>query len=115
MSKLRLQGTAPVLLPSVLAPSKHLSEDKLKSHLERVLVDQAGQILIPLSDKNITMQVLITLEQMFTTNQKLQVSFKDINGSSTHPVVYLEHMSRETLGVGRSHLDWMNFQDNKVF
>lgn len=24
-------------------------------------------------------------------------------------------MSRDTLGVGRSHLGWMNFQDNKVF
>lgn len=24
-------------------------------------------------------------------------------------------MSRDTLGVGRSHLGWMSFQDNKVF
>jgi Cft2 family RNA processing exonuclease len=24
-------------------------------------------------------------------------------------------VSRDTLGVGRSHLGWMNFQDNKVF
>jgi hypothetical protein len=24
-------------------------------------------------------------------------------------------MSRDTLGVGRSHLGWMNFQENQVF
>ena len=30
-------------------------------------------------------------------------------------MVYLEHMSTDTLGVGRSHLGWMNFKDNKIF
>jgi hypothetical protein len=31
---------------------KFLSEDKLRLRLEKVLVDQNGQILIPISDKN---------------------------------------------------------------
>lgn len=26
------------------------------------------------------------------------------------PVLYLEHMSRDTLDVAKSHLNWMNFK-----
>jgi cleavage and polyadenylation specificity factor subunit 2 len=44
---------------------------------------------------------------------RLQGVFRDT--TKTKPVIYLEHMSRDTLGVGRSHLGWMNIQDNKVF
>lgn len=47
---------------------------------------------------------------MFVNNSKLQAGFKD-----EIPVVYLEHMSTDTLGVGKSHLGWMNFKDNKIF
>ena len=49
---------------------------------------------------------------MFTSNTKLQAGFK---GARMPPVIYIEHMSRDTFGVGRSHLGWMNFQENKVF
>lgn len=49
---------------------------------------------------------------MFQTTARLQATFKS---QELRPVVYLEHMSRDTLGVGRSHLGWMNFQDNRVF
>jgi hypothetical protein len=77
-----------------------------------VLVDQRGQILIPITDKNMIMQCLVTLEQIFMNNSKLQSIFRD---AKVAPVIYLEHMSRDTVGVGRSHLGWMNFTDsNKV-
>ena len=88
---------------------KFLSDEKLKSKLEKVLVDLGGQILIPISDKNMIMQCLITLEQIFASNSKLQANFRDARIS---PVIYLEHMSRDTVGVGRSHLGWMNFTDS---
>lgn len=56
------------------------------------------------------------LENIFLTNSKLLSLFKNSqNQLITFPVVYLDNMSRDTLGVGRSHLGWMNFQDNKVF
>ncbi len=84
--------------------------------MEKVLVDNGGQILMPISDKNRILQCLIMLEYMFQNNSKLQAGFMN-NQSQLQfaPVVYLENMSRDTLGVGRSHLDWMNFKDNKVF
>jgi hypothetical protein len=89
-----------------------LSEEKLKGKLEKVLVDMGGQILIPISDKNMIMQCLVTLEQIFSSNTKLQAMFREAHSS---PVIYLEHMSRDTVGVGRSHLGWMNFTDsNKI-
>jgi len=30
-------------------------------------------------------------------------------------VIYLEHMSRETVDVAKSHTSWMNFKDNSQF
>lgn len=30
-------------------------------------------------------------------------------------VIYLEHMSKETLDVAKSHTSWMNFKDNSQF
>jgi len=78
-----------------------------------VLIDIKGQILIPISDKNQLLQCLITLENIFKTNGRLNATFKE--SVKSKPVIYIEHMSRDTLGVGRSHLGWMNFQDNKVF
>ena len=30
-------------------------------------------------------------------------------------VVYLEHMSKETIDVAKSHTSWMNFKDNSQF
>ena len=30
-------------------------------------------------------------------------------------MVYLEHMSRETIDVAKSHTSWMNFKDNREF
>jgi hypothetical protein len=33
---------------------------------------------------------------------------------SSQPVLYLEHMSRETVDVARSHTSWMNFKTNSM-
>jgi Cft2 family RNA processing exonuclease len=62
--------------------------------------------MLPCTTKNRILQLLITLENMFQINSKLQAGFKN---TTLFPVVYLEHMSTDTLGVGRSHLGWMNF------
>ncbi|CDW72718.1 cleavage and polyadenylation specificity factor subunit 2-like [Stylonychia lemnae] len=95
---------------------QYLSQEKLRLKLEKVLVDHQGSILIPLSDKNRILQCLITLENMFQSNTKLQAQYKNQQSQQVDsPVIYIENMSRDTLGVGRSHLGWMNFQDNKVF
>ena len=66
--------------------------------------------MFPCTSKNRILQLLITLENMFMTHGKLSSIAR--NGI---PVIYLEHMSTDTLGVGRSHLGWMNFKDNKIF
>lgn len=87
-----------------------MSEEKLRLKLERVLIDVGGQILIPMSDKNMIMECLITLESMFQSNTKLQAGFRELS-KGLPPVFYLDHMSRDTLGVGRSHLGWMNFSE----
>lgn len=110
-----IQSSLPnsVILPTQQKVQKFLSEEKLRVKLERVLVDAKGQILIPISDKNQLLQCLITLENIFKTNTRLQGAFRETVKS--RPVIYLEHMSRDTLGVGRSHPGWMNFKDNKVF
>lgn len=37
-------------------------------------------------------------------------------GFSTNPgVIYLEHMSKETLDVAKSHTSYMNFKDNNIY
>ena len=60
---------------------KFLSEEKLRLKLEKVLVDNNGSILIPMSDKNRILQLLITLERMFQSNTKLQAGFRTNSGS----------------------------------
>ena len=42
-----------------------ISEEKLRMKMEKVLVDNGGQILLPISDKNRILQCLIMLENMF--------------------------------------------------
>lgn len=81
-----------------------VSEEKLKFKIEKVLVDHEASLLIPISDKNRVLQVLMLLENIFHSNSKLHGGVR-----SSTPVVYFEHMSRDTLGVGRSHLGWMSF------
>lgn len=53
--------------------------------------------------------MLILLEQLFTQSQKLQ-SQSVRTTQEEKPVLYLEHMSKDTLDVAKSHLDWMNFK-----
>lgn len=53
--------------------------------------------------------MLVLLEQLFTQSQKLQ-SQGIRTSQDEKPVLYLEHMSKDTLDVAKSHLDWMNFK-----
>lgn len=66
-----------VLIPAAMKSYKFLSEEKLRSKLEKVLIDIGGQILIPISDKNQILQCLITLENIFQTNTRLQAVFRE--------------------------------------
>lgn len=64
---------------------------------------------MPISSKNRILHILVLLENIFNRSQKLQSpvvrpSMED------KPVLYLEHMSRDTLDVAKSHLNWMNFK-----
>ena len=63
------------LVATSMKSYKFLSEDKLRIKLEKVLVHNGGQIMIPISDKNRILQCLITLENMFATNKTLQAGF----------------------------------------
>ena len=87
----------------------YVSEEKLKSMLESVLVDMKGSVIIPVSSKNRILHLLVLLETIFNKSQKLQSSELREN-PDLKPVLYLEHMSRDTLDVAKSHLIWMNFK-----
>jgi Cft2 family RNA processing exonuclease len=52
--------------------------------------------------------MLVLLEQLFSQSQKLQSPARVT--PEEKPVLYLEHMSRDTLDVAKSHLNWMNFK-----
>lgn len=98
-----------------------VSEEKLRNRLEEVLLDRNGCVLIPISNKNRILHMLILLEQLFFKSQKLQslvLRNQDANSENKDKtVLYLEHMSRDTIDVAKSHLNWMNFkggfQDNE--
>lgn len=48
-----------------------MSEEKLRNRLEEVLTARQGQMLLPISNKNRIIHMLILLEQIFQRNQKL--------------------------------------------
>ncbi len=81
----------------------------MKSKLERVLLDYQGQVMIPCSNKSKILDLLLFLENLFATNSRFQPVAGDIG------VLYLEHLSAETLDVAKSHTSWMNFKDNSLF
>ncbi len=49
---MQIPNTPGLVSATSIKNYKFLSEDKLRLKLEKVLVDLGGQILIPLSDKN---------------------------------------------------------------
>ena len=87
----------------------YVNEEKLRNRLEDVLVDLAGQVMIPIASKNRILHMLVLLEQIFSKSQKLQ-SQANRATPDEKPVLYLEYMSRDTLDVAKSHLNWMNFK-----
>ena len=62
--------------------------------------------------------MLVLLEDLFTRSQNLQdqkirPTMEDQKmrpSMDDKPVIYLEYMSRDTLDVAKSHLNWMNFK-----
>jgi Cft2 family RNA processing exonuclease len=64
--------------------------------------------MIPITSKNRILHMLVLLEQLFSQSQKLQSPARVT--PEEKPVLYLEHMSRDTLDVAKSHLNWMNFK-----
>jgi hypothetical protein len=53
--------------------------------------------------------MLVLLEQLFSQSQKLQSPAARVTPEEK-PVLYLEHMSSDTLDVAKSHLNVMNFK-----
>ena len=53
--------------------------------------------------------MLVLLENIFSKSQKLQ-SQANRATQDEKPVLYLEYMSKDTLDVAKSHLNWMNFK-----
>ena len=87
----------------------YVNEEKLRNRLEDVLIDMQGQVMIPITSKNRILHMLVLLEQIFSKSQKLQ-SQANRATPDEKPVLYLEYMSRDTLDVAKSHLNWMNFK-----
>ena len=112
----------------------------LKAKVEQAILEQPpSQILIPCSSKNKILALLLMLENLFQNNQKLQqvtnltknklpdpvAQMEAVQAGQPLPaekqtviepvVVYLEHMSKETIDVAKSHTSWMNFKDNSQF
>ena len=46
----------------------YVNEDKLRNRLEEVLIDRQGKVLIPVSNKNRILHMLVLLEHIFTKN-----------------------------------------------
>jgi Cft2 family RNA processing exonuclease len=94
-----------------------VTESRLKQKIEKVLIEQQGQVLIPCSSKSKILEILLLLEEMFASKPR------DMTAAGTNSegqdgdtrVIYLEHMSRETLDVAKSHTSWMSLRDNAQF
>lgn len=80
--------------------------------------------MIPCSSKSKILQLLLTLEAMFISNQRLQniaqrtqesTEFRETPSVAEPMILYLEHMSKETIDVAKSHTSWMLFKDNSQF
>ena len=115
--------------------AQFVSEERLKVKVEQAILETHSQLMIPCSSKNKILALLLAFENLFQNNQKLQqaatkakpleVDLTALAGtsnlanppitqqSSIEPIViYLEHMSKETIDVAKSHTSWMNFKDN---
>ena len=46
----------------------YVNEDKLRNRLEEVLIDRQGKVLLPISNKNRILHMLVLLEQLFSKN-----------------------------------------------
>ena len=92
----------------------YVNEEKLKYRLEYVLADSNGNCLLPVSDKSCLLNLMVVLENIFNRSQKLQ-NPNVRPEPEDKPVVYLEFMSKETLDVAKSHLNWMNFKGRHYF
>jgi len=90
-----------------------LSEERLKSRIEKVCLESGGKLLIPCSSKSRILQILVVLEHLFATNNRLSNAYKDLG--SQKPIIYIEHMSIDTIGVAKSHLGWMQIKQANVF
>ena len=66
----------------------YVNEEKLRNRLEDVLVDLAGQVMIPITSKNRILHMLVLLEQIFSKSQKLQ-SQANRATQDEKPVLYL--------------------------
>ena len=94
----------------------YVNEEKLRTRLEDVLfemsaaVDRAGQVMIPITSKNRILHMLVLLDDIVAKSTKLQSQANRATGNDEKPVLYLEYMSRDTLDVAKSHLNWMNFK-----
>lgn len=69
--------------------------------------------MIPITSKNRILHMLDLLEQLFSNpkkSTKLSTNSDIKQTQDDRPVLYLEYMSKDTLDVAKSHLNWMNFQ-----
>ena len=89
----------------------YVNEEKLRKRLEDVMVGLSGHVLIPITCKNRILHMLMLLEQIFDKSQKLQSQSVRAT-TEERPVIYLEHMSKDTIDVAKSHRNWMNFKGN---
>ena len=55
------------------------------------------------------------LEEMFASKPREPTALNADGQDGETRVIYLEHMSRETLDVAKSHTSWMSLKDNAQF
>ena len=75
------------------------------------MLDPFGIVLMPISSKHRILQILFILENIFNKSQKLQSPIIRPTPEDK-PILYLEFMSKESVDVAKSHLNWMNFKGN---
>jgi hypothetical protein len=63
------------------------------------------------------LELLLILEEMFAGKPRdlTSAGIKAEGQEGETRVLYLEHMSRETLDVAKSHTSWMTLRDNAQF
>ena len=75
--------------------------------------------MISCSSKSTILELLLLLEDLFASKPKdLTAAANSATETTTEGetrVIYLEHMSRETLDVAKSHTSWMSLSDSAQF